>query len=128
MNRFQILKRQEATKPQAYQFKQTNSAAKVYGYMKRCIQDEVIFDANNIYPSVVDQALTLLQKERRIPIITKTEKMARTLSLTYALQKVHTVDNIPLGSPIICYWDLNPREIPKDHEIILIIRRKNDDK
>jgi hypothetical protein len=127
MNRFQLMKQQEPAKPIAYQFQRTGNAAKVLEYIKRCIQDGVAFDANNIYSSVVDQALFLLHKEQKIPIITKTEKTTRLLMATNNFQEVYTVNNIPDKLVrVICYWDLNPKEIPQIYEIALTISRKNE--
>jgi hypothetical protein len=121
------MKQQEFTKPVAYQFQRTSSAIKVYEYIKRCIQDGVAFNANNIYSSVIDQALFLLHKEIKIPIITKTEKTARLLTISYNFQEVYSVNNIPKRSArVICYWDLNSKEIPHDYEIALTILRKNE--
>ena len=128
MDRFQILKKQEqALRPVAYCFNKTNNPVKVLEYIKRCIQDGVsTFDASNIYTSVVDQALARLYTERKIPVVTKTEKMMRVLSMTYNLQKVYTVDNIPAKVlQVVCYWDLNPKDIPKNIEIAIRIKRQN---
>ena len=127
MNRFQMLKKQEQlNKPVTYIFNRTSSPVKVLEYLKRCLQDGVSFDANNIYATVVDQALAKLYSERKIPVVTKTEKMMRVLSMTHRLQRVYTVDTIP-GKvlQVICYWDLNPKDLPKNVEVALTIKRKN---
>jgi hypothetical protein len=130
MNRFQMLKKQAvANKPVAYSFKQTSSPAKVVEYIKRCLDDGVAFDASNIYSSVVDQALARLYPEWRIPIITKSEKMMQVLVMAHHMQKVYTVDNIPVKVlRAICYWDLNPKEFPSNVEVALSIRRNNGNK
>jgi hypothetical protein len=124
-----MLKKQEqANKPVAYSFNRTSSPVKVLEYIKRCIQDGVSFDASNIYSTVVDQALARLYSESRIPIVTRTEKMMHVLSMTHHLQKVYTVDNIPAKAlRVVCYWDLNPKDIPKNVEIALAIKRRNGD-
>jgi hypothetical protein len=128
MDRFKILKKQESTKPIAYSFQQTSTPSKVLEYIKRCIQDEVAFDASNIYPSVVDQALALLNKEKKFPIVTKSEKMARTLLLSLNFYRVYPIESLPENSnPVICYWDLNPRELPRGQEIALVIVRKKNE-
>jgi hypothetical protein len=130
MNRFQMLKKQEQeNKPVTYSFNRTSSPVKVLEYLKRCLQDGVSFDASNIYPSVVDQALARFYTEIRIPIVTKTEKMMRVLSLTHNLQKVYSVNNIPSKVlRVICYWDLNPKNLPKNIEVAVQIKRRNADK
>jgi hypothetical protein len=39
------------------------------------------------------------------------------------------VDNIPEKLvQVICYWDLNPKEIPKNIDVALTILRKNENK
>jgi len=127
MDRFQILKKQDKSKakPVAYQFTRTSNAFKVYEYIKRCITDEVAFNASNIYPSVIDQALSYFYQEYQIPIITRTESMMRGLLLTHNDLRVYDYKNIPERfTRVICYWDLNSKLIPKKYEIALVIIKK----
>ncbi len=127
MNRFDMLVNRQKNKPTAYCFKKTSSPARVCDYMKVCIYDGVAFDASNFYPSVIDQALMHLQKEKRIPIITGSEKTMRTLNMFANLKRVHVVDNIPENVvQAICYWDLDKKTLPKSIDVILSIVRKNE--
>jgi hypothetical protein len=114
-------------KPTPVIFKKTNSAVKILGYLKTCIKSNLIIDINNLYPSTVDQALFLLQEEIKIPIITKTERMMRVLSLSN-LKKVYTIDALP-GNIIraVCYWDLDPGQIPERIEVALTLLRNPDE-
>lgn len=129
MDRFQILKKQEqeqALRPVAYCFNKTNSPVKVLEYLKICIQDRVAFNSSNIYSSVLDQALAKLYSERKIPVVTRTEKMMRVLSITHNLQRVYSVNDIPdKVIRVICYWDLNPKALPKNIDVALAITRAN---
>ena len=128
MNRFDMLADRHKNKPEAYRFKQTNSPAKVFEYIKICMEDNVAFDANNIYSSTIDQALSKLQKEIRIPIITKSEKSVRMLNLSAGLKKVYTLEALPEDIlRAVCYWDLNVKDIPKNIEVALTILRKSDE-
>jgi len=128
MDRFQLLKKQDVIKPIAYKFRHSNNPDRVCDYMKKCIQDEVTFDASGIYPAVIDQAMVRLNKTTKIPIITKTEKMMRQLMLAFNLRQVYTVNSIPEGIiRAICYYDLDPKEFPKKIEIALVILRRIDE-
>ena len=129
MDRFQILKKQEqeqALRPVAYCFNKTNSPIKVLEYLKICIKDRVAFNSSNIYSSVLDQALAKLYSETKIPVVTRTEKMMRVLNLTHNLQKVYSVNYIPEKVlRVICYWDLNPKSLPKNIDVALAVTRTN---
>ena len=126
--RFDMLVDRREARPMAYQFKKTSRVSLVYEYIKKCIEDDVNLDASNLYPSVVDQALLKLHQDKKIPIITKTEKTVRVLSMASNMKNVYTVDAIPADViRAICYWDLDPKEIPKHIEIALTIIRKSDE-
>jgi hypothetical protein len=128
MSRFDIIVDRHPDKPTAYSFKKTNRVGLVYEYIKKCIEDDVALEASNLYPSVLDQALLKHQENYRIPIITKSEKTLRVLSMSSQIKRIYTVDSIPKDViRVICYWDLNPKEIPVQIEVALTIIRNADD-
>jgi len=128
MSRFDIIVDRHPDKPMAYRFKKTNRVGLVYEYIKKCIEDDVALEASNLYPSVLDQALLKHQENYRIPIITKSEKTLRVLSMSSQIKRIYTVDSIPKDViRVICYWDLNPKEIPVQIEVALAIIRNADD-
>ena len=125
MNRYDMLSDRRKNKPVAYIFKPSRSPDQVYKYLKICMENDVSLDANNLYQSTVDQALAKLQKDIKIPIITKSEKMMLVLSLSN-LKKVYTIKDIPEDViRVVCYWDLNPKEIPRRIDVALAIHQDN---
>lgn len=128
MNRFQLLiNKNKSVKPIAYKFKATNNTKQVYAYLKKCIQDGVSFDTNNIYLSILDIALCTFSKEENILIITGTEKCKRMLTMSNNLALIEIIDRIPERiKQGICYWDLDPKKIPSTINIILAIQRKHE--
>jgi hypothetical protein len=127
MDRYQILTSRNKTKPMAYSFKKTSSPVRVCDYMKKCIEDKVGFSANNIYPSVIDSALSLLVKEIKIPVITKNEKSMRALNMI-GVRKVYTpiLASQEGVERAICYWDQDPQFIISDIDIALVIYKNRD--
>jgi hypothetical protein len=126
--RYQIaIKNALKLKPTAYRFEPTNSIRRTCDYLKRCIVDEVMFDASNILLPLLDSALVKLCQEFQssISIITKSEASARILSITKGFKRVYSVDNIPnTANTVICYWDLDRRKIPEDLHVILVLLRE----
>jgi hypothetical protein len=122
MNRYQFLKK-NTEEPIAYCFKSTNSVLKTFAYMKKCIQDSVMFQADNIQESVLHQALIKLSRMKNVPIITESKEIAQRLSIAYSYDRIYSVKDIPRKYGwAIYYWDINNERVPET-ETFLVIRK-----
>ena len=95
MTRYQIAINQNAPSPCAYRFKPSRSMTRVLAYMKRCIDDGVMFDATGIKETTLDSAVIALSKELKIPIITGSGRAAKLLSIIYGHNEVFPIESIP---------------------------------
>lgn len=118
MDRYQIITCRD--KPVAYRFKSSTNAATVYNYMVKCIEDQVLFEANNVSENVLEEAAIRISKNYNIPIITTTKRMT-LMRITHSYREIYTPDILPLKHRnVLCLWDVPSKKEWKP--ILKIIR------
>jgi uncharacterized protein YehS (DUF1456 family) len=92
MDRFQLAIRKHNAKPIAYRFKSTSSLNKLCSYLKKCIEDGVIFDAKDVQSGILDAAIVRIGKETNTPILVDSDKIARSLSIAHSYKMVYSLE------------------------------------
>ena len=92
MDRFQMAIRKHNAKPIAYRFKSTSSVNKLCSYLKKCIEDGVIFDAKDVPNGILDAAVVRIGKETNTPVLVDSDKTARSLSIAHSYKMVFSLD------------------------------------
>jgi hypothetical protein len=121
MDRYHLLINKKTFKPEAYQFKASNSIYHVSQYLWKCIKNRGSFDSSNINSTILDGALIKVSKETGYPIVVASETMEKVLRMTYGYKKIYSSKTIPYSVyQVICYYRVNKDEL-SDKEIVLIV-------
>jgi len=79
----------------------------------------------NLQNALVDSAVVNVSKELRVPIVVSSDKVARSLSISQNHRKIYTIESLPSNQLfVICYWDVNPSDLPEEVTSMLTIRKK----
>lgn len=123
MDRYQQMIKKDI-KPTAYRFRASNNVSRVCDYLKKCIQDKVAFDSSNINTAILDPALIKLSKDSGYPIIVGSETREKAIKMTYGVKRVYSLKTIPNIAHVICYYDLEKKQIPGLTVVLKIIRNE----
>lgn len=83
------------------------------------------FDSSNINMAILDPALIKLSKDLGYPIIVGSEVLEKVLRMTYSTRKVFSLRTVPNVSHVICYLDLDKKDIEGKEVVLKIIRNSN---
>ena len=123
MDRYQIARGVSKSAIIGYTFKPSRSAKKVLAYMKKCVQDEKEFFAIGIDNSTMDMSMVLLSQEVDVPILVKSEVIARSMSVAYSHKRVYYVGNFPIMyTYAIVHPDVDRKSMGRIKPLLLIRR------
>lgn len=106
MDRYQIITNKD--RPIAYKFKHSANSNTVYNYMKKCIEDKVLFEAGNISEDILEKMSVKISKNYKVPILTSKKRM-NLMKIIYNYKEIYNIDNFPSKyRNILCLWDAIP--------------------
>jgi hypothetical protein len=88
--------------------------------------DGVAFDAYNINSAILDGALIRASKISGCPIVVGSDTLEKALRMTYGTRKIYSPKTIPSSVyRVICYHDLDKKDIDGKEVVLKIIRNKH---
>lgn len=105
MNRYKIAivrLKDQPEKRKAYRFPGTRYVSRTVGYIRYCINNKVIFLADNIPQDALDSAVIKISESYDIPVIVDSDSTARLFSISHS-HKIYSLNNLPKDRYVICY-------------------------
>jgi hypothetical protein len=118
LNRFQLVRKNRggisSVKPisVAYRFKSSISINTVCSYMKKCIQEDVLFDSSNIDIGILDSAIRKILDEFKVPILVD-DTNALIFSASYGIDHLCSFSNFDKNKSIIILWNLKSEDLSR---------------
>ena len=109
----------EAVKRKAYRFPSTNFVARTVQFIQFCIDEKVIYIADNVPQDALDAAVISVSKLRDIPVIVNDDTKATIFSLSHS-QKVYSLNNLPRSRYVICY-NCPDHKLPPEMKAIVVV-------
>jgi len=109
----------------AYRFKASGSMSRVLSYMKKCMEDGMVLDADEIPESALDAAVVKLSKESDVPIIVTSQVDAHLLSISQSHRRVFMFDDLPKKFPYAIYYiNIDDAQSLADPKPLLVVRKR----
>lgn len=109
----------ELKERKAYRFPSTNYVARTVQFIRYCIEERVIYIADNIPQTVLDAAVITISKSLKTPIVVNSDSRAILFSISHS-HKIFSLENLPRNRYAICYNCLD-HKLPPDMKAIVVI-------
>jgi len=104
MNRYKIAiqHQNKLEERKAYRFPATKYVARTIQFINYCMDEKVIYIADNVPQNVLDAAVISVSKTTEVPIVVSTDSQARLFSISHS-HKIYSLESPPRGRYVICY-------------------------
>lgn len=120
--------RKNTIKPIAYRFNPSNSVIKICKYMKKCMEDGVMFDSEGIQDEILNSSIVKIGKELGAPILVDSERTAKIMSISHSYRHIYSLEKSPkfsyLKYPYAIYYMKSYPDMSVDKPRPLLIIQK----
>ena len=109
----------EVVERKAYRFPATNFVARTIQYIRYCMDERVIYIADNVPQNALDAAVVSVSKTTETPILVSTDTKALLFSISHS-HKIYSLENLPRSRYVICY-NCSDHKLPSDVKAVVVV-------